>query len=354
MATEPERTCPICCDAQADVAYVMPCLHRFCLGCILRWTRMKPECPLCRRPIEIVRFSVRAEDDYLECVVPPLEESTDASSQAGRAPGHPADNSPHHPVASPPSSPQRMLSPPEQGAAGTDAEATVGGLLPEVWAALFQGEEHLLDPVLPWLRQELEAICGARWWLAKSAESTILHALCVHGPDGEVLVQVLQDYLEEYTASLVHGVINNIARHCSKEVWRLLRSYAAGEEDDSPAASPSRTAYRGGTPDSSLASSGSPAGSNGEEEAGTLEAALRGGPGRPPSAPTPAEQEQPQEEPGEAAVAGPSAQGCSRSPCAPGWGRDHSAGGPRRRPKRRALGPQDSRPPCKRAPRRLQ
>ncbi|KAF1584922.1 UNVERIFIED_CONTAM: hypothetical protein FQV15_0017531, partial [Eudyptes pachyrhynchus] len=352
MATEPERTCPICCDAQADVAYVMPCLHQFCLGCILRWTRMKPECPLCRRPIEIVRFSVRAEDDYLECVVPPLEESTDASSQAGRAPGHPADNSPHHPVASPPSSPQRMLSPPEQGAAGTDAEATVGGLLPEVWAALFQGEEHLLDPVLPWLRQELEAICGARWWLAKSAESTILHALCVHGPDGEVLVQVLQDYLEEYTASLVHGVINNIARHCSKEVWRLLRSYAAGEEDDSPAASPSRTAYRGGTPDSSLASSGSPAGSGGEEEAGTLEAALRGGPGRPPSAPTPAEQEQPQEEPGEAAVAGPSAQGCSRSPCAPGRGRDCSPRGARCPPKRRAPGPQDSPQPCKRPPRR--
>ncbi|KAK0681821.1 TOPRS ligase, partial [Pygoscelis papua] len=352
MATETEWTCPICRDARDDVAYVMPCLHQFCLGCILRWTRRKPECPLCRRPIEIVRFSVQAEDDYLQCVVTPLEESTDASSQAGSTPGHPADNSPHHPVASPPSSPQRMLSPAEQGAAGTDAEATVGGLLPEVWAALFQRQEHLLDPVLPWLRQELEAIYGARWWLAKSTEIIILHALCVHGPDGEVMVQVLQDYLQQHTAPLVHGVINIIVRQCSEEARRLLRSHAAGEEDDSPAASPSPTASRGGTPDSSLASSGSPAGSDGEEEAGTLEAALRGGPSRPPSAPTPAEQEQPQEEPGEAAVAGPSAQGCSRSPCAPGRGRDRLPRGARRPPKRRAPGPQDSPQPCKRPPRR--
>ncbi|KAF1664830.1 hypothetical protein FQA23_0014828, partial [Aptenodytes patagonicus] len=353
MATEPECTCPICHNARNDVAYVMPCLHQFCLGCILRWTRMKPECPLCRRPIEIVRFSVRAEDDYIQYVIPPLEESRDASSQAGRAPGHPADNSPHHPVASPPSSPQRRLSPAEQGAVGTEAEGTVGGLLPEVWAALFQREEHLLDPVLPWLRRELEAICGARWWQAKNAENSILRTLCNYGPDGEVMVQVLQDCLQQYTELLVHGVINIIVHQCSEEARRLLCSYAAGEEDDSPAAIPNATAYRGGTPDSSLASSSSPAGSDSEEEAGTLEAALRRGPVHPPSAPTPAEQEQPQEEPGEAAVAGPSAQGCSRSPCAPSRGTDRSPRGPQRPPERRAASPQDSPPPCKRVLRRL-
>uniref|UniRef100_A0A663FHI0 RING-type E3 ubiquitin transferase n=1 Tax=Aquila chrysaetos chrysaetos TaxID=223781 RepID=A0A663FHI0_AQUCH len=101
MATETEWSCPICGDARDDVSYAMPCRHQFCLGCILRWTEVKPECPLCRRPVENVRFSVLGEDDYLQCVVAHPEESPDASRQAGSAPGPLPENSPHHPCGVP-------------------------------------------------------------------------------------------------------------------------------------------------------------------------------------------------------------------------------------------------------------
>uniref|UniRef100_A0A8D2MNK3 RING-type domain-containing protein n=1 Tax=Zonotrichia albicollis TaxID=44394 RepID=A0A8D2MNK3_ZONAL len=47
-----EWSCPICHDEQEGVAYVTPCGHEFCMGCILRWAEKKPECPLCRRLIE--------------------------------------------------------------------------------------------------------------------------------------------------------------------------------------------------------------------------------------------------------------------------------------------------------------
>ncbi|NXT40413.1 TOPRS ligase, partial [Pelecanoides urinatrix] len=341
MDAEAEWSCPICHDTRNDVAYAMPCHHQFCVGCIVRWTLRKPDCPLCRRQIETIRFSELEEGNYLYLVITPSEESTDASSQARRSPGCPAENSPHSPVVSPPSSPQGMLSPAEEGT--VRPEATLGNLLPEVWAELFQRHRELLNPVVLWLRQELEEIYGARWWEVNRAGSTILHALCIHGPDEEVMVQVLQDCLQEYTAPLVNGIINVIMHRCSNWAHWLL-----GEGPQ-----PSPTASRAGTPDSSLAASSSPAGSDEEEEAGTSEAALGGGPGRPPSAPIPAEQEQPQEELGElVGVAGPSAQGCSRSPSAPGRGRDHSPGGPRRVPKRRAPGPQDSPQPCKRPPHR--
>uniref|UniRef100_A0A8B9DVA3 RING-type E3 ubiquitin transferase n=1 Tax=Anser cygnoides TaxID=8845 RepID=A0A8B9DVA3_ANSCY len=49
-----ELKCPICCEAQTDIAYTMPCEHQFCLGCILRWAKLKAECPLCREAVKIL------------------------------------------------------------------------------------------------------------------------------------------------------------------------------------------------------------------------------------------------------------------------------------------------------------
>ncbi|NXF40306.1 TOPRS ligase, partial [Nyctibius bracteatus] len=303
MAAEEEWSCPICRDARDDVAYALPCLHQFCQRCILRWAKRKTDCPLCRGPLKKFKLPVQG-DDSIQCFITASIGLQDASSQADTAPGRLDDSSPHGPAASPP-----MPSPAEQGTVGTDVGATVGGLLPEVWAELFQAQRHLFDPVLPWLRREVEAIDGSEWW--RSAESSILHALCVYGPDREVMVQVLQDYLKEYAAALVPGIVNIIMCQCSEEAQKLLHSYAAVEEDDSSAASFSSTSSWAGTPDSILAPSSSPEGPEVEEEAGTSEAALREHPSHPPSV-----------------LAGPSAPGCSRSTSAPGQGSHPSPRGP--------------------------
>uniref|UniRef100_A0A8C0UFK5 RING-type domain-containing protein n=1 Tax=Cyanistes caeruleus TaxID=156563 RepID=A0A8C0UFK5_CYACU len=60
--------------ALSDAAYAMPCGHQFCLGCIMHWTDRNPACPVCSRTILIVKFSVREEDDYLQCLVTPSGE----------------------------------------------------------------------------------------------------------------------------------------------------------------------------------------------------------------------------------------------------------------------------------------
>ncbi|XP_027562658.1 uncharacterized protein LOC113979473, partial [Neopelma chrysocephalum] len=223
MASETDGNCSICQDTQKDVASALPCHHCFCRGCILRWTHINPVCPLCRRIIETVRFS----DDSMEIVITAPDELPDAISQAGRAPHGPQGNSPHSPVASHQSSSQWTL------------PQAVGGVLPDRWAELFRRQQQLLDPLRPWLHQRLETIYGDQWWLARNAQSSILHALCVFGPDVEILVQRLQDILEEHTVPLVQDTINIIVGQCSEEARRLLCSHAAGDEDDSPAASTS-------------------------------------------------------------------------------------------------------------------
>ncbi|XP_055555655.1 uncharacterized protein LOC102048565 isoform X1 [Falco cherrug] len=324
MATETEQTCPLCHNAEDGIAYVIPCNHQFCLGCIIRWRENSLFCPLCRGPMETIKFSVWAENDFLLYTFIETDELPDASRQAGGARDLLAESRPYIPLVAPPSSPQQMLSPAEEGAVGTEA---VGGLLPSVWAPLFQRQEHLLDPVLPWLRQELAAIYGDQWWLARSAESSILHCLCACGLNRELMVQRLQDSLQEYAAQLVDGIVNVIVERCSEEAQRLLQAPAVVDEHDSAVASTGSTSSSSRSssstssystsssstssystcwewsPACSLASSSSPESSPGEEGAGTSEAPLRGRAGRHPSVRIPAERE----EPGQAAVAaGPS------------------------------------------------
>ncbi|NWV41397.1 TOPRS ligase, partial [Grantiella picta] len=329
-----EWSCPICHDEQEGVAYVIPCGHEFCIGCILRWAEKKPECPLCRRPIESVRFSLQ-EQKYLECVITPQGEPPETSSQAERPLGLLDGNSCQRPAVVPQ---QGTPSPAEQEALRTEA---VGSLLPKVWAELFRKEECVLDPMLPWLRQRLEAIYGSQWWLAVRAENSILYALCLCGPDGEVMVQMLQPLLEEYTEQLVDDTVSFIVGQCSEEAQRLLHSHTAGK-DNSPEASSLSTSSQGMTPTWHPTPASSPADSDMEDQPSTSESALCALHILQPSVPIATERVEPQKEQGEAGAASSSAQGSSHSPAAPCQGWKHSHRGPRHPTERRAPGPQGS------------
>ncbi|KAL2309365.1 hypothetical protein Nmel_005561 [Mimus melanotis] len=364
MGTEMGDNCAICQDTWDDMASALPCGHLFCRGCILQWAQTNPSCPLCRRAIETLRFSDDA-GDYLEIVITAPEQLPAAMSQAGRAPGGQDENNPHSPVLPHPS-PQE-----------TPARA-VGGVLPEIWAQLFRQRRELLDPVRTWLNQSVEAIQRDEWWMARSTQSAILHALCVYGPDQEMMIQSLQDVLEEHTVPLVQDTIDIIVRHCSSEAQRLLRSHAAADEDDSPEASSSSSSsssifsifsmFSGfsspnspnnpnssspnnpnssspnslsspspNSPSSSFSSSwtwvlaSSPEVSvEEEEEAATTEAIPARGQSHPLAVPVSPEQDQPQEE------AGPSVQSTSPRPSGLTQGRCSSPGQPQRSLKRKA------------------
>lgn len=271
-----EWSCPICCEVPGDIAHALPCRHEFCLGCILRWLRGNRTCPLCRRLISTVSFSEQ-EEDCLQCIIRHSREAT--SHAAGSRDGH----STHGPVASPAFALQGTLSHAEQGAAGPEA---VGGILPELWAELFRRRRNLLNPVRFCLQQWLQKIYKDRWWQVKTAESSILLALCIFGPDREVLLQRLQPRLQQYTALLVHGVLSIIETECSREVQRLRGCHTAQEEAESPGASSGPSATPGDAP-----ASGRPADSSAEHEAGTSEEAPEGSPST--CGTTPAEPKQP-------------------------------------------------------------
>lgn len=58
--------CAICLGAhtRTAVSALLPCLHRFCYGCITAWLRVGDTCPLCKRPPVAVAYSIRRADYY--------------------------------------------------------------------------------------------------------------------------------------------------------------------------------------------------------------------------------------------------------------------------------------------------
>ncbi|GAB0205836.1 opioid growth factor receptor-like [Grus japonensis] len=341
MAAELDSRCPICLDSWEEASYVMPCLHRFCYVCILRWAESKPECPLCKGRVTSILHSVRGDDDFEEHLIPPpAAPSADGHLPEG-VPGHPGAQDLHHPAASQPS------------AAGLVPEAPVGGLQPRVWASLLQQDCTLLRPVLLWLRQELWLFFEGRRRETAAAQRLVVSCLQLYGLDEESLVRMLQGTLGPYASEFVCQLIDIIVARCGREARGRVgledAPSAEEEREGSPAAAPSPAASRGRSPAPSPAPSSSPDLSEAEELPSASSAALRGGPGSSPAAPIPThgEREEPQEELAvqEEAVPGPSA---------PSPGREHSPEGPRRAPKRTAGSPEGTSPPSKRSPRRQQ
>ncbi|XP_039237623.1 uncharacterized protein LOC120323331 [Pipra filicauda] len=287
-ATQTEWNCPVCHRVSCD-SLAVPCGHAFCLGCLLRGTAADPACPRCRSPVIAARFSVLGDADFLQCILSPPGRSPGARrAQFRLVETCPWPRCPRSPPA--PAGPTRALP-------------------AELWAELLHGQEHLLDPVRPWLRHSLEAIHGPRWWEAREVESIALSALCIYGPDRDALAQILQNYLGEYTAPLVHGLVHVTLSQCG-EAWQLHCSQPARDRGGSSVSSSSRSSSPGGTPTASpggtpthspggtprpsQADTCDPVGSGPEDQLSTSEAPP-GSPSHPPCVPVPAEQEQPQD-----------------------------------------------------------
>ncbi|GAB0204864.1 mitochondrial enolase superfamily member 1 [Grus japonensis] len=149
MATELEDRCPICLGSWEEPSFVMPCLHRFCYPCILRWAETKPECPLCKRGIRSILHSVRADDDYVEHVVTPPVTPPVIIRQGGGAPRHPAAHHLHHPGA------------PQRWAAEGLPRRPVGGLYTPNWMSGLRNNSTLIQILQPLVQREQEEMFAA-------------------------------------------------------------------------------------------------------------------------------------------------------------------------------------------------
>lgn len=139
---ELEDHCPICLGSWEDISYVMPCLHRFCYQCILRWAETKPKCPLCQRRIQSLLHSVQADDDYIEHVITPSEASSAVVQQARRAASH---------------TPTRDF---QQRAAEVVSTGPMVGFWTPNWLSSLQNQLAVFQTLQSWYHRDLEEMFG--------------------------------------------------------------------------------------------------------------------------------------------------------------------------------------------------
>ncbi|KAK3913511.1 E3 ubiquitin-protein ligase Topors [Frankliniella fusca] len=79
--SSPEN-CAICLGPLANKSFTNSCCHQFCFVCLLEWSKVKAECPLCKVAFDSIIHNVRSQDDYDQYHVvrqPPQRAPADSS-----------------------------------------------------------------------------------------------------------------------------------------------------------------------------------------------------------------------------------------------------------------------------------
>ncbi|CAN8003699.1 unnamed protein product [Ixodes hexagonus] len=63
-SSSPEESCAICLGKPENKSFTDSCFHTFCFSCLLEWSKVKAECPLCKQRFKSIVHNVRSFEDY--------------------------------------------------------------------------------------------------------------------------------------------------------------------------------------------------------------------------------------------------------------------------------------------------
>ncbi|XP_017051714.1 E3 ubiquitin-protein ligase Topors [Drosophila ficusphila] len=64
VRSSPPPNCAICLSRCRRKCFTDSCMHQFCFKCLSEWSKIKPECPLCKQPFKTIIHNVRTLEDY--------------------------------------------------------------------------------------------------------------------------------------------------------------------------------------------------------------------------------------------------------------------------------------------------
>ncbi|XP_045160535.2 E3 ubiquitin-protein ligase Topors-like [Mercenaria mercenaria] len=73
-SASPDPNCAICLGKLENKSFTDSCFHQFCFVCLVEWSKVKAECPLCKQSFKSIVHNVRSYDDYDQYHIPRPEE----------------------------------------------------------------------------------------------------------------------------------------------------------------------------------------------------------------------------------------------------------------------------------------
>ncbi|XP_038207931.1 E3 ubiquitin-protein ligase Topors [Zerene cesonia] len=67
--SSPPPNCAICLGTCKNKSFTDSCLHQFCFKCLLTWSKVKAECPLCKQNFKSIIHNVRSNHQYEQYMV---------------------------------------------------------------------------------------------------------------------------------------------------------------------------------------------------------------------------------------------------------------------------------------------
>uniref|UniRef100_A0A023G766 E3 ubiquitin-protein ligase Topors n=1 Tax=Amblyomma triste TaxID=251400 RepID=A0A023G766_AMBTT len=80
--SSPEQSCAICLGPPENKSFTDSCFHTFCFSCLLEWSKVKAECPLCKQRFKSIVHNVRSFEDYDRYFVSSNGQSSSSSTSA--------------------------------------------------------------------------------------------------------------------------------------------------------------------------------------------------------------------------------------------------------------------------------
>ncbi|XP_012139772.2 uncharacterized protein LOC100876127 isoform X4 [Megachile rotundata] len=206
-AVSPPPNCSICLGKLVNTSFTDSCLHQFCFTCLLQWSKIKTECPLCKQTFKSIIHNVRSEEDYDQYHVPRELATLDLNFELG----HAMDAGTHRfhyrtTMTGHYRRPHEIILNPEQ-VARREQLPSIAPLVPP-GERIRRREPAELNRLIPWLNRELQVLLDENSTHITYVLRCIMEILSQFDITSPEFRDSVRPYFGTFTDHFVHELLN--------------------------------------------------------------------------------------------------------------------------------------------------